>query len=79
MVPTEFMALRVKNLGWLNEISDAGVPNRKNLRQDLLDTTSDPGRKFTAPYMSGMVGLAYNKAATGRADHQDRRPVGPGI
>jgi spermidine/putrescine transport system substrate-binding protein len=66
VVPSEFMALRVKNLGWLNEISDAGVPNRKNLRQDLLDTSSDPGRKFTAPYMSGMVGIAYNKAATGR-------------
>jgi spermidine/putrescine transport system substrate-binding protein len=66
VVPSEFMALRVKNLGWLNEISDAGVPNRSNLRQDLLDSASDPGRKFTAPYMSGMVGLAYNKAATGR-------------
>ena len=66
VVPTEFMAARVKGLNWLNEISDAGVPNRKNLRQDLLDSKVDPGRKFTAPYMTGMVGLAYNRAATGR-------------
>lgn len=66
VVPTEFMAARVKGLGWLNEISDAGVPNRKNLRKDLLDSKVDPGRKFTAPYMTGMVGLAYNRAATGR-------------
>ena len=66
VVPTEFMAARVKGLNWLNEISDAGVPNRKNLRQDLLDSQVDPGRKFTAPYMTGMVGLAYNRAATGR-------------
>ncbi|QIV84531.1 polyamine ABC transporter substrate-binding protein [Mycolicibacterium frederiksbergense] len=66
VVPTEFMAARVKGLGWLNEISDAGVPNRKNLRQDLLDSKVDEGRKFTAPYMTGMVGLAYNRAATGR-------------
>ncbi len=66
VVPTEFMASRVKGLNWLNEISDAGVPNRKNLRQDLLDSKVDPGRKFTAPYMTGMVGLAYNRAATGR-------------
>jgi spermidine/putrescine transport system substrate-binding protein len=66
VVPTEFMAARVKGLGWLNEISEAGVPNRKNLRQDLLDSSVDPGRKFTAPYMTGMVGLAYNRAATGR-------------
>ncbi|ANI40433.1 polyamine ABC transporter substrate-binding protein [Mycolicibacterium vaccae] len=66
VIPTEFMAARVKGLGWLNEISEAGVPNRKNLRQDLLDSSIDEGRKFTAPYMTGMVGLAYNKAATGR-------------
>jgi spermidine/putrescine transport system substrate-binding protein len=66
VVPTEFMAARIKGLGWLNEISDAGVPNRKNLRQDLLDSKVDPGRKVTAPYMTGMVGLAYNRAATGR-------------
>src|ERR1700694_2818190 len=66
VVPTQFMAARIHRLGWLNEISDAGVPNRKNLRKDLLDSQIDPGRKFTAPYMTGMVGLAYNKAATKR-------------
>jgi spermidine/putrescine transport system substrate-binding protein len=66
VVPTQFMALRLKGLNWLSEISESRVSNRKNLRQDLLDNPSDPGRKFTAPYMSGMVGLAYNRAATGR-------------
>ena len=66
VVPTQFMALRLKQLGWLNEISESRVPNRKNLRPDLLNDASDPGRKYTAPYMTGMVGLAYNKAATGR-------------
>jgi spermidine/putrescine transport system substrate-binding protein len=66
VVPTEFMGARVKGLDWLSEISEAGVPNRKNLRTDLLDSKIDPGRKFLAPYMSGMVGLAYNRAATGR-------------
>jgi spermidine/putrescine transport system substrate-binding protein len=67
VVPTQFMALRLKTLGWLNEISDARVPNKKNLRPDLLNDAADPGRKYTAPYMTGMVGLAYNKAATKRA------------
>jgi len=66
VVPTEFMGARVHGLGWLNEISDGGVPNRKNLRKDLLDSKVDPGRKYLAPYMSGLVGLAFNKAATGR-------------
>jgi len=66
VIPTEFMGARLRELGWLNEISDAGVPNRKNLRPDLIDSPVDPGRKYLAPYMSGMVGIAYNKAATGR-------------
>ncbi len=65
-VPTTFMMVRLHQLGWLNEISDAGVPNKKNIRPDLLEASVDPGRKYSAPYMSGLVGLAYNKAATGR-------------
>jgi spermidine/putrescine transport system substrate-binding protein len=65
-VPTQFMAARILDLGWLNEIREARWTNKKNLREDLLNTKVDPGRKSTAPYMTGMVGLAYNKAATGR-------------
>jgi spermidine/putrescine transport system substrate-binding protein len=65
-VPTTFMAVRLHQLGWLNEISDAAVPNKKNIRPDLLEASVDPGRKYSAPYMSGLVGLAYNKAATKR-------------
>ncbi|MDH6193960.1 spermidine/putrescine transport system substrate-binding protein [Mycobacterium frederiksbergense] len=66
VIPTEFMAARIHGLGWLNEIRESRVPNKKNLRPDLLNSQIDPGRKVTAPYMTGMVGLAYNKAATGR-------------
>ncbi|WP_458315847.1 polyamine ABC transporter substrate-binding protein [Mycolicibacterium brisbanense] len=66
VVPTQFMALRLNGLHWLNEIRDSRVPNKKNLRPDLLNAQVDPGRKYTAPYMTGMVGLAYNKTATGR-------------
>ncbi|WP_197376978.1 polyamine ABC transporter substrate-binding protein [Mycolicibacterium baixiangningiae] len=66
VIPTEFMAARINGLGWLNQIRADRVPNKKNLRPDLLNSAIDPGRNATAPYMTGMVGLAYNKAATGR-------------
>ena len=66
VVPTTFMATRLHSLGWLNDISDAGWSNKQNLRPDLLEASVDPDRKFSAPYMSGLVGLAYNRAATGR-------------
>jgi spermidine/putrescine transport system substrate-binding protein len=66
VVPTSFMAGRLHSLGWLNDFNAAHIPNLKNMRPDLLNATVDPGRKFSAPYMSGLVGLAYNKATAGR-------------
>ncbi len=66
VVPSQFMAARLAALGWLNPISESRWTNRANLRSDLMDNKADPGRKFSAPYMSGMVGIAYNRAATGR-------------
>lgn len=64
VVPTSFMAARLQSLNWLNEISDSGVPNKSNLRAELLDGGIDG--TYAAPYMSGLVGLAYNRAATNR-------------
>ncbi|GAY16056.1 spermidine/putrescine ABC transporter substrate-binding protein [Mycobacterium sp. shizuoka-1] len=66
VVPTQFMAARLNGLGWLNTISESRWTNKKNMREDLLNAKADPGRKFSAPYMSGMTALAYNRAATGR-------------
>jgi spermidine/putrescine transport system substrate-binding protein len=66
VVPTAFMATQIRNLNWVNEFSADSISNKKNLRPDLLDAQMDPGRKWSAPYMSGMVGLAYNRAATAR-------------
>jgi len=66
VVPSEFMASRLIGLGWLNPISESRWTNQKNMRADLLNSKADPGRKYTAPYMSGMVGIAYNRAVTGR-------------
>ena len=66
VVPTQFMSARLIGLGWLNPISESLWTNQKNLRKDLLDAKADPGRKYTAPFMSGMVGIAYIRAVTGR-------------
>ena len=66
VVPASFLVGRLYGLGWLNDFNAANIPNLKNLRPALLNANTDPGRKFSAPYMSGLVGLAYNRAATGR-------------
>ena len=66
VIPSEFMVARLIRLGWLEELDDANIPNKVNLRTDLLDSTIDAERRYSAPYLSGMVGLAYDRAATGR-------------
>lgn len=66
VIPSETIAGRLHRLGWLNDIRESRWPNMKNLQPDLLNAAIDPGRKFTAPYMSGMIGLAYNRATTKR-------------
>jgi spermidine/putrescine transport system substrate-binding protein len=66
VVPSAVISARLHGLGWLNEIRESRWPNKKNLQPALLNASIDPGRKVTAPYMSGMVGLAYNRAATNR-------------
>jgi spermidine/putrescine transport system substrate-binding protein len=66
VVPSAVISARLHGLGWLNEVRESRWPNKKNLQSALLHASIDPGRKVTAPYMSGMVGLAYNRAATNR-------------
>ena len=44
-------------LGWLNEITDTSVPEQEEpAARPARSQRSIPGRKFTAPYMSGIVG-----------------------
>jgi spermidine/putrescine transport system substrate-binding protein len=65
-VPTDFMAGRLIALDWLNPLNDENLPNKSNLRPDLLEASIDPERRYTLPYMSGMVGLGYNRRLAGR-------------
>jgi len=66
VVPTDYMAGRLIRLGWLNPLNDENIPNKSNLRSDLLEASIDPEREFTLPYMSGLVGLAFNRRLAGR-------------
>ncbi|GAS90578.1 polyamine ABC transporter substrate-binding protein [Mycolicibacterium brisbanense] len=69
VIPSETIDARLMRLGWLNEIRPERWPNKVNLQPTLLNAAIDPGRKYTAPYMSGLVGLAYNRKVTGRDIH----------
>jgi spermidine/putrescine transport system substrate-binding protein len=63
---TDWMAARWIRLGYLEPIDAANVPNvRANLVPGLRDPVFDPGRKYTAPWQSGITGIGYNRKQVG--------------
>jgi spermidine/putrescine transport system substrate-binding protein len=66
VIPTDFLTGRLVSLGWLLELNRDNIPNITNLRPELEELAADPGNVHSLPYMTGLLGLAYNKAETGR-------------
>src|SRR5688572_21390424 len=61
-VVTDWMAKQMYDLGYLQEIDYADLPNvEANLRDNLREPDFDPERKFSVPWQSGMTGLLVNK------------------
>ncbi|RNL63217.1 spermidine/putrescine ABC transporter substrate-binding protein [Nocardioides marmoriginsengisoli] len=59
---TDWMAARMIQVGWIQKLDAAKVPN---LHANVIDALKapgwDPGRDFSAPWQSGLTGIAYNK------------------
>ena len=77
---TDWMAARMINLGWIQKLDHAKIPNvDANLISSLKSPGWDPKRDYTVPWQSGLTGIAYNAKYTGEvksvegADH----PLGP--
>ena len=66
ITPSSWLAARLIGLGWLAELPLDDIPNASNLVPDLQNPDFDPEGKYSLPYQSGMTGIAYNIAETGR-------------
>jgi spermidine/putrescine transport system substrate-binding protein len=65
-VLTDWMANRLINeLEWVQPLVPASFPNQANLRTALATPSFDPTREFSAPWASGVTGIAYNISETG--------------
>ncbi len=65
--PTNWMAARLKGLGWVDPLPVAWIPNRDNLEERFLTQKWDYGASWHLPWQAGITGMAYNPALTGRA------------
>jgi len=66
IVPTGWMAGRLINLGWVDELPLEEIPNAANLRDDLVNPPWDPDGTFSLPWQTGFTGIAYNIDVTER-------------
>ncbi|MFZ6004655.1 MAG: ABC transporter substrate-binding protein [Actinomycetota bacterium] len=66
IAPTYWLAARLINLGWVQELPFDDIPNASNLLPELQNPDWDPDGKYSLPWQSGMTGLAYNIKTTGR-------------
>ncbi|KAA1420554.1 spermidine/putrescine ABC transporter substrate-binding protein [Mumia zhuanghuii] len=60
---TDWAAARMIQMGWIQPLDPANVPNlHNNLISSLRDLSWDPERGYSAPWQAGLTGIAYNKA-----------------
>jgi spermidine/putrescine transport system substrate-binding protein len=59
---TDWLAGEWIRKGYVAQIDDSLVPNKKNILPALLDVAFDPGRQYSLTWQSGFAGLAWNKA-----------------
>ncbi len=64
-VVTDFMAARMIDLGWIQKLDHANMPNvDANLIPFLKSPDWDPNRDYSVPWQSGMTGICYNSELT---------------
>jgi spermidine/putrescine transport system ATP-binding protein len=64
--PTDWMAARLKTLGWIEPLPIDRIPNRVNVEDRFLSQAWDFGSLYSLPWQAGITGIAYNPELTGR-------------
>jgi spermidine/putrescine transport system substrate-binding protein len=68
IVLTDWMAAKVVEAGWAEQIDPANVPDvLANIKDEYKGLPWDPDLKFHVPWQSGATGVGYNSESTGRA------------
>ena len=64
-VVTDYMAARMVELGWIQKLDHANMPNVDANMIDFLKSPDwDPNRDYSVPWQSGMTGICYNSDLT---------------
>jgi spermidine/putrescine transport system substrate-binding protein len=65
MTDTSGLPGRMIELGWLEKLDKAAIPNIKNLQPTQQHPNWDPNRDYSLPWQSGMTGIGYDPKLVG--------------
>ena len=65
IVPTQWLAGRMIDNGWVEALPLEAIPNHVNLDPRFMGSEFDRGSRFQMPWQGGMTGIAYSPERTG--------------
>jgi spermidine/putrescine transport system substrate-binding protein len=65
MTDSSGLPQRMIQLGWLEKLDKAAIPNMKNLIPAQRHPNWDPNRDYSLPWQSGMTGIGYDPKKVG--------------
>jgi len=72
IIPSDYMIGQMISAGMLEKLNFDNIPNYKYIGDEYKHLDYDPGNEYSVPYMSGIVGIIYNKTkVTGPVDSWD--------
>ena len=66
IAPTNWMAGRLIQLGWVEKLPLSKIPNSSNLLPEFQKPPTDPTGEYSLPWQAGIAGIAFNLEATGK-------------
>jgi spermidine/putrescine transport system substrate-binding protein len=67
IIPSDSYVARMREADMLVRLDHDKIPNMANIEPPFLDTSFDPQRNYSLPYMWGTIGVGYRKSKTGEA------------
>ena len=61
LVPSDYMIDRLIKEGKVEKLNKANITNLSNVASEYLNPAYDPQNEYVVPYMTGTVGILYNK------------------
>ena len=68
LIPSDYMIERLIKEEYLQALDWKEIPNKKNLLNDVMNQSYDPGNRYSCPYFWGTVGIVYDKTKVSEAD-----------